>query len=149
MRPTVLLPPPMPSTDHVAAPPPGTVAVNCCVRDSVIAATVGDTLIVILDRVTEALATELVPPAPAQLRENEVFAVSALVLRLPLVGNAPLQPPVAAHEVAFVELHVSVETPPEATTVGFAVKLAVGTALTVTAAVPAGLVPPGPVQVRE
>jgi hypothetical protein len=56
-------------------------------------------------------------------------------------------------EVAFVELHVSVEAPPVVTAVGVAVNVAVGTALTVamtvTAAVAAGLVPPGPVQVRE
>src|SRR5580658_388543 len=33
--PTVALPPPTPSTLQVAAPPPGTVAVNCCDCDSV------------------------------------------------------------------------------------------------------------------
>jgi hypothetical protein len=51
------------------------------------------------------------------------------------------------HEVAFVELHVSVEDPPLATVDGTAVKVAVGMIATV--AVTGALVPPGPVQVRE
>ena len=66
---------------------------------------------------------------------------------MPLLANAPLQPPEAVHEVAFVELHVSVEDPPLATVGGTAVKVAVGTIDT--EAVAAALVPPGPVQVRE
>jgi hypothetical protein len=45
---------------------------------------------------------------------------------VPLVANAPLHPPEAVHDVALVELHVRVETPLEATLVGFAVKKAVG-----------------------
>ena len=44
----------------------------------------------------------------------------APVLCVPLVALAPLQPPVAVHEVALVELQVSVEAPPLATEVGFA-----------------------------
>ena len=39
-------------------------------------------------------------------------AVSAPVLWLPLVASAPLQPPEAVHDVALVELHVSVDAPP-------------------------------------
>ena len=50
----------------------------------------------------------------------------APVLWLPLVALAPLQPPVAVHEVAFVELHVSVDAPPLLTEVGAALKDAVG-----------------------
>ena len=61
----------------------------------------------------------------------------------------PLQPPDAAHAVALVEFHVSVEVPPGATLVGFALKVAVGMGRTVTVTVAVGLVPPGPVQVRE
>jgi hypothetical protein len=70
---------------------------------------------------------------------------------VPLVASAPLQPPDAVHEVALVELHVNVEAPPEATVAGFTVKLAVGTVLpvTMTVAVAAALVPPGPVQASE
>jgi hypothetical protein len=41
-----------------------------------------------------------------------VFAVMAPVLWLPLVGNAPLQPPEAMHAVALVELHVSIDSLP-------------------------------------
>jgi hypothetical protein len=48
-----------------------------------------------------------------------------------------------------VELHVNVDVPPGATLVGFALKVAVGMGRTVTVAVAIGLVPPGPVQVRE
>jgi hypothetical protein len=47
------------------------------------------------------------------------------VLCVPLVAFAPLQPPEAVHEVAFVELHVSVEAPPLVTVVGFAVSVTV------------------------
>jgi len=55
------------------------------------------------------------------------------------------------HDVALVELQVSVDAPPLATLVGFAVNVAVGTglAVTVTVAATAVLVPPVPVQVRE
>jgi hypothetical protein len=52
-------------------------------------------------------------------------------------------------DVAFVELHVSVEDPPLATVVGIAVKVAVGMTATATATTAGSLVPPGPVQVRE
>jgi hypothetical protein len=54
---------------------------------------------------------------------------------------------VAVQDVALVELHVSVEAPPLATTVGYAVNVAMGTTLTVAVTVP--LVPPAPLQVSE
>jgi hypothetical protein len=66
---------------------------------------------------------------------------------VPLAALAPLHPPEAVHAVAFVELHVNVEVPPAATTVGFGFKVAVGTMLT--SAVAAGLAPPVPVHVNE
>ena len=53
------------------------------------------------------------------------------------------------HELALVELHVSLEVPPGATIVGFAVRLAVGTAATVTVVMATPLVPPAPLQVSE
>jgi hypothetical protein len=56
---------------------------------------------------------------------------------LPLFANAPLQLPEAVHEVALVELHVSVEDPPLATVDGTAVKVAVG--MIATGAVGGGL----------
>jgi hypothetical protein len=52
-------------------------------------------------------------------------------------------------EVALVELHVSVDAAPLATEVGFAVRVTVGTGMTVTVAVARLLVPPVPLQVSE
>jgi hypothetical protein len=69
---------------------------------------------------------------------------------LPLVDLAPTNvPPDAVHEVAFVELQISVELWPPATLVGLAFKVAVGMVPMVTVAVATPLVPPGPVQVNE
>ena len=80
-----------------------------------------------------------------------MFAVKALVLCVPLAANVPLQPPEAVQDVALVELQVSVEAPPLATLVGFAVNAAVGTGLAaiVTVAAAAAPVPPEPIQVSE
>ena len=81
-----------------------------------------------------------------------VLAVSVPVVWLPLGPFAPANvPPVAMHDVALVELHVSVEDPPLAIVGGVAVRLTVGSApaATVTVAVAAVLVPPAPVQVNE
>jgi hypothetical protein len=58
-------------------------------------------------------------------------------------------PPEAVHEVALVELQVSVDAPPLAIVVGFAISVATGLGATVTVAVAAVLVPPVPVQVNE
>ena len=69
---------------------------------------------------------------------------------MPLVALVPLQPPEAVQEeVAFVELHVSVEAPPLVTEVGFAVSATVGVPGTVTVAVVTLLLPPAPEQVSE
>jgi hypothetical protein len=68
---------------------------------------------------------------------------------VPLTASAPLQPPEAVHDVASVELHVNVDLVREATLVGFAVKVAVGTGAIVTVAVATPLVPPAPLQVSE
>jgi hypothetical protein len=65
------------------------------------------------------------------------------------VALLPVQPPEAVHEVAFVELHVSVDVPPLAMTVGFAVNVTVGAGTTVTVAVATLLVPPVPVHINE
>jgi hypothetical protein len=97
--------------------------------------------------VTVAVATLLVPPAPVQANEYDVVAVRGPVFWLPPAASAPLQPPEAVQEVALDELHVSVETPPTATTGRFATNVAVGTTLTVT--VDTELAPPAPVHVKE
>ena len=99
--------------------------------------------------VTAAVATLLVPPVPVQLKEYDVVDVSAPVLCTPLVASAPLQPPLAVHEVALVEFQVSVDAPPLATEVGFAVRVTVGAGTTVTVAVATLLVPPAPLQLNE
>jgi hypothetical protein len=99
--------------------------------------------------VTVAVATPLVPPAPVQVNKYEFVAVSAAVPCVPLVALVPLQPPEAAQEVAFVELHVSVEVAPLAMEVGFAVNVTVGAGATLTVAVSVLLEPPAPLQVNE
>ena len=68
---------------------------------------------------------------------------------MPLVPLLPLQLPDAVHAVALVELHVSVELPPFAIEVGFAVSVTVGADATVIVAVAGLLGPPAPVQVSE
>jgi hypothetical protein len=66
------------------------------------------------------------------------------------VAFAPANvPPEAVHEVALVELQVSVAAPPLAIVVGLAVRVAVGMVPIVTVAVAAVLVPPAPVHVSE
>ena len=75
--------------------------------------------------------------------------MSVPVLCVPLVLFVPLQPPEAVHDVAFVELHVSVEAAPLAIEVGFAVSVTVGAGTTVTVAVATLLVPPTPLQFNE
>jgi hypothetical protein len=80
-----------------------------------------------------------------------VLAVSAVVVTLPLIACAPVHPPEAVHEVALLVVQVSVEVPPLATLVGFAVSVTPGgadAAITVTVAVAAaGVVPLAPAQV--
>jgi hypothetical protein len=103
--------------------------------------------------VTAAVAAAgVVPLAPAQVSVKLVFAVNAAVVALPLSVCDPLQPPKAVQEVALVVVQVSVEVPPVATLVGFAVNDTVGDggiAVTVTLAVAAaGVVPLAPAQVR-
>jgi hypothetical protein len=83
-----------------------------------------------------------------------LFAVSALVDSEPVSPLVPLQPPVAVHELASVDVHDSVEVPPLPIDAGLAVKLTVGAgggggaAITVTCAEALAL-PPAPVQVSE
>jgi hypothetical protein len=88
------------------------------------------------------------PPAPVQVRVKLLVAVRAPVDWLPDVALVPDQPPEAVQEVALVEDQVSVEAPPLATDVGFAVSDTVGTPVTVTLADTLAL-PPAPVQVRK
>jgi hypothetical protein len=118
---------------NVAAPPAATTvgaAVNVTVGMGII--------VTVLTRGT------VVPPGPVQTSENDVGAVNGPVLTLPLAVRIPLQPPEAVHEVALVELHVSIDALPEATAVGAADRLAVGMGSNVTVATAGGVAPPGP-----
>lgn len=85
--------------------------------------TVGAGVVFVTDTVVLACR---VPPAPLQLSVNDVVALNAPVLALPETDFEPLQPPDAVHEVAFVELQVSVLLPPLATLVGDADSETVG-----------------------
>jgi hypothetical protein len=82
--------------------------------------------------VTVAVATLLAPSEPVQVSEYDVVAMRAPVLWLPLVASAPLQPPDAVHDVASVELQVSVEASPLLTEVCAALRDAVGCVIGVT-----------------
>ena len=78
------------------------------------------------------------------------LAVSAPVDWLPEVALVLDQPPTAVQELVSVEDQVSIEDPPYATDVGFAVSDTVGTGGGDTVTVADALaLPPGPVQVRE
>ena len=93
--------------------------------------------------VVEALAE---PPAPWQLREKPVVTLNGAVACDPLRATVPDQPPAAVHEVAFVELQVSVAVPPVAIVLGAALRLTAGAGATVTV-VAALCEPPVPEQV--
>jgi hypothetical protein len=103
--------------------------------------------------VTDAVL-EIDPPVPVQFSVKAASAVSAAVCSEPLAAFVPVQPPVAVHEVTFVDDHVSVDREPEVTAVGLAVIVNVGAGgggggaavtVTVTVALP---VPPVPVHDR-
>jgi hypothetical protein len=61
----------------------------------------------------------------------------------------PAHPPEAVHEVAFVEVQVSVVVPPEVTEGGLAERVTVAAGATVIATDTVALVPPAPVQLSE
>jgi len=63
------LPPAIPSTLHVAVPPPGAVAANCWGCHTVRAAIRGTTLTLPLAIVTVAVLTVPAPPGPLQVNE--------------------------------------------------------------------------------
>jgi hypothetical protein len=96
---------------------------------------------------TVAETGALVPPGPLHVSVYTVVAPTVAVACEPLLASVPVQPPLAWQAVASLELQVSVEVPPVATAVGFAVNVAVGTTLTVTETV--ALVPPAPLQTIE
>ena len=89
------------------------------------------------------------PPAPVHVSVNTVVAVKVEVFADPLVASAPLQPPDAAQEVAFVDNQVSADALPLVTVLGFADSVMVGAGVvTETVAVCVALVLLPPVQER-
>lgn len=150
----------VPDVGRLPLQPPDAVQVDALVVDQLrfevppCATCAGFAEIVTAGAGTAPTATEAVcvtePPAPVQL---SVYVYVRTVLRvpvdsLPLVALAPVQSPVAAHEVALLELQFSVEVAPCKIAVGFALSASVGggvagVTLTVTVCV---AVPPAPVQ---
>ena len=65
---------------------------------------------------------------------------------VPLIASAPVQPPLAVQEVAFVLDQVRVELAPEEMVVGLADSVTVGAGATVTVVLAGDVVPPAPVQ---
>jgi hypothetical protein len=68
------------------------------------------------------------PFAPMQEMSKVVVALRAAVRKVPLVFSAPLQPPDAVQDVAFVEVQERVVALPLATVAGLALNVIVGTA---------------------
>jgi hypothetical protein len=89
-----------------------------------------------------------VPPPPVQVRVYLVVAVSAGVALVPVIGCVPLQPPEAVHEVAFVELQLSVAVFPLTIVAGLAVRVIDGAGLVIDTDADWEEVPPAPVQLR-
>ena len=89
------------------------------------------------------------PPVPVHVSVYLAVAVRAAVFCEPLAGSAPLQPPVAAQEVALLEDHVKVEAAPLATVLGLAVRVTVGAGVVTVTVADCAALPPLPVQVRE
>ncbi len=69
---------------------------------------------------------DTVPPAPEHVSVNVVSVDRLLMLCDPEVDLFPVHPPVAVHDVASVELQLSVVEPPGATTDGSAENVSVG-----------------------
>ncbi len=87
------------------------------------------------------------PPAPLQVSVNVVVVVSAAVVKVPLLGSLPVQPPEALHEVAFVEDQVRVEVAPFATVLGLAEIVTAGAGVVTETVAACTALPPEPVHV--
>ena len=78
------------------------------------------------------------------------MVAAGVTLSVPLIASAPVQPPLAVQNVAFVLDQVRVELPPEEMVVGLADSVTVGAAgFTVTVAVWVAAAPAAFVTVRE
>ncbi len=85
------------------------------------------------------------PPAPLHVSVNVVVVVRAEVVRVPLVGSLPVQPPEALQEVAFVEDQVRVEVAPFATVLGLAEIVTAGAGVDTETVAACKALPPPPV----
>jgi len=75
-------------------------------------------------------------------------ALSAPVDCVPRTAFAPVQAPVAVHEVALLDDQLNVELLPLTMLVGLALSVTVGTSLVTVTVADFAALPPGPVQVR-
>jgi hypothetical protein len=82
--------------------------------------------------VTAAFAGALFPPGPEHVITKFALPLNAPLLWLPLVARVSLQAPVALHEVAFVEVHVSATDWPASIVVSDAESETVGAGVGVT-----------------
>jgi hypothetical protein len=87
------------------------------------------------------------PPVPVHVSSNSVVLESAPVDQVPLVANAPCQPPEVVQEVAFCDCQVRLEVPPLATVDGDAARVIVGAGEITTTSADCEADPPGPEQV--
>ena len=99
------------------------------------------------DTVTDCIA--LPPPVPLQSKMNVELEVSAPVDFEPLLGSDPDQDPKALHDEGLVADQVSIELPPLATVLGFAVRVTIGAVDGVTVTlVDCAALPPAPLHDR-
>jgi len=102
--------------------PPGLMLVGLALKETVGAGAVAAVVVTVTD-------CAALPPLPVQVSVYFVVAVSAAVALVPFIGCAPLQPPEAMHDVAFVELQLNIAVLPLATVVGFAARAMPGAGL--------------------
>jgi hypothetical protein len=103
------------------------VRVDALPCETLVGLALNETVGAAVDTVTVA-DCEALPPVPVQVKVNFDVEVSAGVVAVPLVVFAPVHPPEAAQDVAFVEDHTRAEVAPLFTVVGLADKVTVGAA---------------------
>lgn len=89
------------------------------------------------------------PPGPVHVSVKDWSLVRFPVEAEPLVASAPLQPPEAVQEVAFVEDQVSVALSPLVTVLGLAESVTVGCGCVTDTVADCEALPPAPTQFME
>ena len=87
------------------------------------------------------------PPVPVQVSVNLVVALIETVACVPLVASAPVQPPEAAQDVAFVDDQTKVALEPLWMVLGLAVSATAGAGCVTETVADCVALPPAPVQV--